>query len=257
MDLSMIEQAVRNYCLSSPLNVVAELNSLKIFDEPLVGIASAQDPLFASLKEPEAVGEQHMSPGEWLSGATAVVSYFLPFTLSVREANRIMGLPAREWLYGRIEGEQFNNALREYLVRYFADHGYEAIAPALNERFKVIKRRSNWSERHVAYVAGLGTLSLSCSIITRNGSAGRLGSVIVNAPLENTVRYYTEKDENCTKCGACIRRCPPLAITESGKDHEVCSGFLDRVLARYHPRYGCGKCQTGVPCESSIPRKIS
>jgi hypothetical protein len=24
-------------------------------------------------------------------------------------------------------------------------------------------------------------------------------------------------------------------------------------LARFRPRYGCGKCQTGVPCEHQIP----
>lgn len=257
MNVGMVEQAVRDYWLSSPLNVVKELNSLKIFDEPLIGVAAAGDSLFDSLKEQSAVGPQHMSPNEWLSSAAVVVSYFLPFTEEVRKANRTMGLPAREWLYGRIEGEQFNNALREFLVGYFSNNGYEAIAPALNERFKVVNRRSNWSERHIAYIAGLGTFSLSCSLITKSGSAGRLGSIIVNAPLEATTRYYTEKDENCSKCGACIMRCPPLAITERGKDHEVCSGFLDRVLARYQPRYGCGKCQTGVPCESSIPHARS
>lgn len=255
MQVRMVEQAVRGYWLNSPMNVVEELNSLRIFEEPLIGVASAQDPLFDSLKEPAAVGPQHMSPSEWLPGAAVVISYFLPFTAEVREANRIMGLPAREWLYGRIEGEQFNNALREFLVHYFSGNGYEVIAPALNDRFKVINRRSNWSERHAAYIAGLGTFSLSCSLITRKGSAGRLGSVIVNVPIEATNRYYNTKQENCSKCGACIRRCPPLAITESGKDHEVCSGFLDRVLARYHPRYGCGKCQTGVPCEAGIPGK--
>lgn len=253
MKVGMVEQAVRDYWLNSSLNVVEELNSLKIFDEPLLGVASAQDALFDSLKEPAAVGPHHLSPHEWVAGSQAVISYFLPFTQEVREANRVMGLPAREWLYGRIEGEQFNNALRDCLVRYFSGRGYEAVAPALDARFKVIHRRSNWSERHVAYIAGLGTFSLSCSLITRKGSAGRLGSVIVNVPIEATNRYYNTKQENCTKCGACIRRCPPLAITESGKDHEVCSGFLDRVLVRYHPRYGCGKCQTGVPCEAGIP----
>ena len=40
---------------------------------------------------------------------------------------------------------------------------------------------------------------------------------------------------------------------ERGKDHAVCSEYLDRVKVRYSPRYGCGKCQTGVPCEHQIP----
>ncbi|MCX7779745.1 MAG: 4Fe-4S binding protein [Negativicutes bacterium] len=248
-----IEQAVSHFWAESKLNIVEELNSLRIFDCPLLGVAAADDPLFAELKADDAVGPQHMLPADWLPGARAVVAYFLPFSKEVREANRSLGLPSREWLYGRIEGEALNHALRRFLVDWFRDAGYEAATPALDERFKVVDRRSNWSERHVAYVAGLGTLSLSCSIITRRGSAGRLGSVIVSAPLEATPRPYTYKDEYCTKCGACIRRCPPLAISETGKDHAICGAYVDQMLERFRPRYGCGKCQTAVPCEAGIP----
>ena len=183
----------------------------------------------------------------------SVISYFLPFTKRVREANRLLGLPATEWLYGRIEGERFNVALREFMAHLFIDAGYDAVAPALDARYKVTNRRSNWSERHVAYVAGLGTFSLSCSLITKLGSAGRLGSVVTSAELTPTPRSYQSVDEYCTRCGSCIPRCPPLAITERGKDHAVCSDYLDRVKVRYSPRYGCGKCQTGVPCEYQIP----
>ncbi|VBB07245.1 alpha-helical ferredoxin [Lucifera butyrica] len=255
MDIINIEEAINEFWSDNPLNIVKDLNSLQIFDKPLIGVASAYDPLFEQLKEETAVGPHHMSPQEWLPGSQSVISYFLPFTEEVRTANRRMGQPAREWLYGRIEGQQYNNALCQFLVRWFTAAGYEAVGPSVDKRFQVTNKRSNWSERHVAFIAGLGTLSLSCSIITKRGSAGRLGSVIVNTLLESTPRYYTEKDENCTKCGACILRCPPLAINENGKNHAVCSDYLDRVLARFSPRYGCGKCQTGVPCETKIPDK--
>jgi epoxyqueuosine reductase QueG len=194
-----------------------------------------------------------LSPNEWLSSAKAVISYFLPFTKRVRETNRLLGLPSTEWLYGRIEGERFNVALREFVARLFIDAGYDAVAPALDTRYTVTSRKSNWSERHVAYIAGLGTFSLSCSLITKLGSAGRLGSVMASADLAPTLRTYQSRDEYCSKCGSCISRCPPLAITEHGKDHAVCSQYLDRVKVRYSPRYGCGKCQTGVPCEYQIP----
>jgi epoxyqueuosine reductase len=254
VDLKTVKHTMADFCLHNPLNVVKELDSMRIYDEPLVGVAKVDDPLFEKLKESGIVGPNHLSPKEWLAGGTVVIAYFLPFTKRVREANRTMGLPVREWLYGRIEGEQFNVALRTFMVRWFLDASHDAVSPTLDGRFKVINRISNWSERHVAYIAGLGTFSLSCSLITKQGSAGRLGSLIVNADLETTPRYYQVKDENCTRCGACILRCPPLAITEGGKDHAVCSEYLDRVLARYRPRYGCGKCQTGVPCEDRIPK---
>jgi epoxyqueuosine reductase QueG len=253
MDFDKVNKAIIEFWQNSPLNIVEELDSLRLYDEPLVGVAQASDPLFDSLKAEDVVGAQHMSPYEWLPDSKSVVSFFLPFSLKVRETNRNNGLPAKEWLYGRIEGEEFNIALRKYLVGWFKDQGFEAMSPAVDERFKVTNRRSNWSERHVAYIAGLGTFSLSCSLITRRGSAGRVGSIIVNAPLDPTPRYYNSIDENCSRCGACIMRCPPLAITESGKDHAVCSGYCDRTKMRYHPRYGCGKCQTGTPCEDRIP----
>lgn len=251
--LSTIQEAARTFTENSSLNTVEEQNSLQLFDAPLIGVAYAFDPLFTKIKEEEVVGPQHMMPQEWLQGAKSVISYFLPLTKRVREANRKLGVASPEWMYGRYEGEQFNNSLCNYLIQFLLDLGSKAVSPAIDSRFKVVNRRSNWSERHVAFIAGLGTFSLSRSLITEYGSAGRVGSIIVDSNIEPTMRQYTAIDEHCTKCGACIMRCPPLAINEQGKDNAVCSDYLDRVLARYRPRYGCGKCQTGVPCESRIP----
>jgi epoxyqueuosine reductase len=253
VNLHHLQALADQYTATSPLNRVEALGSLVIFDRPLIAVAAADDPWFERLKDDGIIGSRHLSPREWLDGARSVLSFFLPFTRKVREANRVPGLPAIEWLYGRIEGEQFNRSLSEYLRNHIIESGAQAVSPGLDPRFKVMERRSNWSERHVAFIAGLGTFSLSRSLITRSGSAGRFGSLITDLDLEPTSRSYETYDEWCVKCGACIRRCPPLAITEEGKDNAVCGEFLDRVLARYRPRYGCGKCQTGVPCESRAP----
>lgn len=253
MLLNDLAAAAARFVEESPLNYVAALDGLRIYDPPLVGAAAADDPLFAALKSPAAVGPHHLSPAEWLPGARTAIAYFLPFTLAVREANRSRDLPATEWLYGRIEGEAFNVALRRYLAELLAADGHEALVPILDERFKVVERRSNWSERHVAYVAGLGTLSLNCSLITARGAAGRVGTLVTTADLAPTPRPYSETHEYCTRCGACISRCPVAAIDDNGKSHPLCSDFLDRMLERYRPRYGCGKCQTDVPCEDGIP----
>ena len=57
-------------------------------------------------------------------------------------------------------------------------------------------------------------------------------------------------------CGACVARCPAKAVDpETGKDHDKCAGRLDWSGVAYAPRYGCGKCQTAVPCESRNPSK--
>ena len=85
---------------------------------------------------------------------------------------------------------------------------------------------STWSERHAAYVAGLGTFSLSKHLITEKGLCGRFGSVITDAPLEVTPRPYTDPYEYCTFCGACVPRCPARAISvEKGKTIKVCAKY--------------------------------
>ena len=48
--------------------------------------------------------------------------------------------------------------------------------------------------------------------------------------------------------------CPVGAIDPvKGKDHILCSQCLDRSRELFRPRYGCGLCQTGVPCEDRDP----
>jgi len=252
--LHVIKEQVDAFVLNSPTNIVNELEMMRIWDQPLIGVASADDVLWQRLKEPDAVGPQHISPHEWLTGAKAVISYFLPFTQRIRQSNSSEGLPSTEWLYGRYEGEIFNNALRSFIVDLVGKAGGHAVAPGLDKRFAVVNLRSNWSERHVAFIAGLGTFSLNRSMITKLGSAGRFGSVIVDVELEATQRLYQEINEYCIKCGVCIDRCPPRAISKKGKDNEICSCYVDETRARYIPRYGCGKCQTAVPCEARNPK---
>jgi epoxyqueuosine reductase QueG len=254
MESCGIEAEIIKFVVTSPLNSIADIGLFHIFDEPIVGFASADDPLFLRLQEEELIGPHHMTPKEWLGSARSVIVYFLPFSKRIREANRTSGVVATEWLYGRFEGEILNNALRSHLVQYFISKSVQVLCPPMDVRYKVADLKSNWSERHAAYIAGLGTFSLSRSLITKVGSAGRVGSVIVDLKIEPSGRHYKESDEYCAKCGACIQRCPPLAINELGKDNAVCSDHIDKSLACFRPRYGCGKCQTGVPCESTIPK---
>lgn len=248
-----LAEVAASFVRESAMNTVPELGDIKLYDAPLVGAAKADDPLFEYLKRPDVVGPNHLSPKQWLEGAKTVIVYFLPFSQAVRHANRYPGPPATEWLYGRIEGEKLNVALRDFLAGWLAANGFVTMIPAQDFRFAVVDRRSNWSERHAAYVAGLGTFSLNRSLISRRGAAGRIGSLISALDVPATPRAYSKYDEHCTHCGACIKRCPAKAITEDGKDNELCSAYLDETKKLFAPRYGCGKCQTGVPCEDRIP----
>jgi len=259
---------------STPGNFIPDAGC-PIYDTPLIGFAAAEDSLFAEFKKPEIIGPWHMSPAQWLEGAKTVVSLFFPFSEGVRSALRKcspdMDIPF-QWLYARVEGQSLLDEIMSGVSDKLRERKIAAVVPAIDPRLKAIQGGkggiqgyaeinestfgSTWSERHAAYVCGLGTFGLSKGIITEKGMAGRFASIIIDLELEADIRPYSGVYDYCTKCGACIRRCPVGAISlEKGKDHSVCGPWIDRSKQIYAPRYGCGLCQTRVPCESGIPPK--
>lgn len=279
MERNEILQVIEKLWRESPENRLAEevalrpeLAGMQIFEAPLVGFGSAADPLFEEYKKPEINGPWAMTPEEWLPGAKTVISMFFPFTDEVKKSNRGQkDGPSAEWLHGRVEGQAVMTALIDRLREWFAEQGIAGCTPMTDPRFAVVRGGnnfleydcvtertygSNWSERHAAFVCGLGTFSLSKGMITEKGMAGRFTSIIVTEPLETDVRPYTDIYEYCTKCGACIRRCPAGAIQlETGKDNMICKAWALKMAELHAPRFGCGLCQTGVPCESRRPKK--
>lgn len=244
---------------------------LVMYEPPLLGIASAADPLFEKYRDPAVIGKPYMPPEEWLPGARSVISFFLPFTPEVKEANRQdPEVTADEWLHARIEGQKFIGAFSTAVAQYLEQQGARACAPAVDERFDKTMRpfqkgdpsrlglhfASAWSERHAAYAAGLGTFSLTRGLISEKGVAGRYGSVITDLVLDPDQRPYTGIYDYCIRCGACIKRCPAGAISlKRGKDQMRCGLWVMSSKKKYAPRYGCGKCQVGVPCESVNPSR--
>lgn len=271
---NFIETSEYNY-VNKELALSEDIAGLKIFESPLLGFASPSDAMFELLKTPEAIGNHFMLPEDWLPGCETVISFFLPFTEAIRTSNKEEKVwPSNEWLHGRIEGQAAVIKLCQYLQSALIGEGYESVVPSLDKRFWSVMSpkpssegspnsldqpsfTSNWSERHVAYVCGLGTFGLSKGLITKKGIAGRFGSIVTMLPLKPDLREYTDIYQNCSMCGACINQCPVNAISiEKGKNHPICSDFLDFTLQKYKPRYGCGKCQVNVPCESCIPEKL-
>lgn len=259
--------------ISKEIALSEQVVGMRIYDEPLFACGTVNDPLFQVLQEPAAVGPHFMLPQEWLPEAKTVISFFLPFTETVKKRNSLdMSWPSEEWLHARIEGQAVLAKLCQYLQAELIKAGYKSVVPAIDPRFlskgstsypdsnSVITANftSNWSERHVAYLCGLGTFGLSKGLITKKGIAGRFGSIITELDLQPDVRAYQGVYEYCSMCGACVKNCPVQAISlKEGKNHPICSDFLDSVKEKCVPRYGCGKCQVRVPCESRIPKQLS
>lgn len=275
-----IEGIINRYIMNSPDNSLMNEGHDKAWDAALIGYANGDDPIFEFLKND--IGSFLWTPLEIFSKAypgsdarpqeLAVISWILPQTEKTKRDNRHQKeLPAERWIRSRNHGEVFNMKLAQHLVKELHAKGIDAVAPAQSPDWAWRESEkygfaSNWSERHAAYAAGLGTFSLCDGLITAKGKAMRCGSVVSRIDIPATPRKYKDHNSYCLffakgGCRKCIARCPNGAITEEGHNKLKCREFLFEKVTVYAKAtygmesYGCGLCQTGVPCESRIPLK--
>ncbi len=280
----LLQMSIKAYVLESPLNSLKQIDGSPIFEEPLVGFADGDDPLFQEYKT--IIGEFHLTPREILErylrdkdgaevrppGNISVISFVLPLAKTARLSNRKMTAgPSLGWNNARWHGETLAEALSEHVVAMLREQGFQAVIPETLQFFEVRDlpdgRCSNWSQRHAAYAAGLGTFSLNDALITPKGIAHWCCSVVTDLKLPPTPRKYANRLANCPffvdgSCGACIERCPAGAISAQGHDKVKCReelfGAQEAFLSKpgYLGRYaGCGLCLTRVPCETRIPAR--
>jgi epoxyqueuosine reductase QueG len=272
----VIREEIRRFVVESHDNRFPDSDQ-PYFDAPLVGFAAAHDPLFSEFKN--IIGDFHMTPAEIMQNACGcepeqaktVICWILPISEATRKSNHTaQRIPSREWALTRAYGERFNTQLRIFLVDMLKFAGARAVAPLLSGMWRPVKdpkvgMASTWSERHAAYVAGLGTFSLNDGFITEKGMAHRCGSIITDAAIPPSVRTCASPWSNCLyyrngTCGLCIRRCPVDAISRDGHDKDKCMeyayGELRDTAGKLYGvmETGCGLCQTRVPCESRIPK---
>lgn len=275
---SWIKSMIRNFLDGSPDNTLGNDFKEKAFVEFIVGFSNGDDPIFDSYKE--YVGSFHWTPLEIFSMTypdlhvspheLSVISWvLLQRDLTKQDNRKETRYPSERWARARIYGEEANRALRKHLVESLAEAGFPAVAPQLAPAWSVRQCEryvlaSNWSERHAAYASGLGTFGLCDGLITPGGKAMRVGSVVARIRIPASDRPYTRHNAYCLfyskgLCGKCIERCPVGAISEKGHDKIKCRGYLRAVTQNYvnshygFHGYGCGLCQTSVPCESKIP----
>ena len=273
-----IESWIQEYTATSPRNSLRNSENEKAWEEPLVGFSRGDDPIFQQYKE--HVGPFHWTPLEIFQltfpnqpvkeEELTVISWILPHTEAIKaDLRKRTKEPSEKWIRARLYGEQFNEELRKYLTQNLSQAGHPAVVPILSEQFKMERdgpygMASTWSERHAAYASGLGTFGLCDGLITPKGKAIRCGSVVAKIKVPVTPRPYKDHHAYClfyTKgaCGMCAERCAGDAVTKaSGHDKSACMKQCMTTM-RYATElglkggYGCGFCQTGVPCESQNP----
>jgi len=274
-----------------PENSLSDFPGEHIFDSPVVGVADGDDPVFQEFRR--VAGADHFLPRELLEqaapdadlSAVRVVSWALPFSEGVRRSNRVDGFPSRLYSLARNNG----GALIEHMTNRFASRlesrGAAVVVPASLEAYTAYRCpvhgfSSTWSERHVAFAAGLGQFGLSNALITPVGSNVRISSLVVNLPLPVSSRKEDYRAPCLASggetCSQCIPRCPVGAISADGMDKAKCYQMRQRIRdaslevyerelhlipatlstsGRRRPGFslGCALCQCGVPCEGTAP----
>ena len=275
-----ITSIIKQFIAKSPENTLKDEKNEKAWGEPIVGFSNGGDPLYQFYKRD--IGQFYLTPSEAFArvfpnvpvkpSQLTVTSWILPHTEATKTEHRKQkAFPTERWARARIFGEDVNDKLRRHVIAKLSDSGFEAVAPGMPPLFKSEESQkylnaSTWSERHAAYAAGLGTFGLCDGLITTIGKAIRCGSVIAKIDIQPSIRRYDDHHAYCLFysngiCGKCIDRCPVGAISkEKGHDKVKCSEHLEetREYVQTHygfKGYGCGFCQTAVPCESGIPHK--
>jgi len=276
-----IETLIKDFISQSPENTLKNRENEKAWEDPLVGFSNGDDPLYQQYKE--LVGTFHWTPLDIFSLTfpsskvsakdLTVISWILPQTEASKSDNRKEAVyPSERWARARMFGEEVNVKLAKHVITTLQEAGFKAVAPSLlSPSFKWMESEryifaSTWSERHAAYASGLGTFGLCDGLITSKGKAMRCGSVVANVKIPASKRPYQDHHAYClfysngaATCKKCAERCPAGALTPAGHDKVKCRNYIFVTAKEYvksnfgFEGYGCGLCQTGVPCESKIP----
>ncbi len=275
-----LSSLIREYTLNAPENSLGLESGEKAFDAPLVAFSRGDDRLYTFYRQ--HIGSFYLTPLDFFehhfphicctAEELTIISWILPSTAKTREEQAAQKkFPSERWARTRAMGEDFNISLRNHVVDELIKKDMHALAPMLSPIWSRSDQGdyapcSNWSERHAAYAAGLGTFGLCDGLITPVGKAVRVGSVIAKVEIEPSARPYDHHQASCLHftdrgCQACIDRCPVNAISEKGHDKKRCMQYTEHTMNEYIKAqygldtYACGLCQAGVPCTSGIPEE--
>lgn len=284
-----LENAMKQYIATSPDNHLSAFGGIPIFDDVLVGFADGDDAIFQDYKR--VIGNFHLTPREVLEtylrgkgtdaenhpSRISVISLVLTTPretrLSMRSETVIASLMGNHAAW---EGRDFmRDEVAGFLVSLLRELGYRAVNPETEDFYKIMELpngpASTWSEKHIAYAAGLGTFGLNSGLITPRGVTIHCISAVTDLALPPSPRIYKNHVANCLffregSCGRCVERCPSGALSKQGFDKKRCRTYhlhdqplILKQLGRQGyigPNPSCGLCQVKVPCEDRIPPSL-
>jgi epoxyqueuosine reductase QueG len=192
----------------------------------------------------------HLVPRALLPEAQTVCSIFVPFARVVVSSNRSGQVTSEAWARAYVETNWLLSHICEVLVSQLSEMGIPAAWAPPTHNFDPQRLISAWSHKSVAAIAGLGKFGHHQMLITDAGCAGRFGSIVLDAVVEQPPCQAL--GEVCAfeqGCRTCIEKCPVGALTEDNFDRHRCYEMCLTNDARFPDWLAdvCGKCATG-PC---------
>ncbi len=279
-----LAKIIKEYAVTCPANRLPEYNNEPAMTEPLVGFADGHDPLFQEYKKKEIIGDFHFTPEEALiyyheiqqknvkNKKPANISVISVAFLASRET-RLSTPPEAEkassrfcYTYIHVADMMFDTL--NQVVSLLEAEGYQAVAPDCTRPVPMETNAegfhyTDWSEKHVAYTAGLGTFGLQTLLVTPAGIPLHIASVITDLALTPTPRKYDHHRYHCLhyrdgSCHRCAQRCPVRAIKPYTFDQNKCLDYFFELEAAKDKSQEtipamCALCLVGVPCEAGVP----
>jgi epoxyqueuosine reductase QueG len=251
-----MEEKIRNLIRLFVESYKTKKNTVTDWNSPLVSFADARDPLFSELIS--LVNVKHKLPTDLLKDARTVISYFVPFKREIVLSNSIGRYSSREWVSAYIETNKLIEDLNDFLSSQLDDSGFSSFIQPPTHNFNIKKLVSDWSHKHVAFIAGLGKFGLHHMLITRKGCCGRLGSLIVNVMIPPTKRPSNEfcLHKNDVECMRCVDKCVFGALKVDSFDRHECYRICrsnGKIFGESDVADVCGKCVCLVPCSFTNP----
>ena len=245
---NLVNQYVDNYAKNKEIKTN--------WRKPIIKFADAHDEKFSDLKR--IVSPTHALPTDIQDDTETVITYFLPFEKTVVESNIEGKYSSREWAMAYLETNELIANLNKKIKETLNELNYKTTIIPATHNFDKERLFSDWSHRHVAYIAGLGKFGINNMLITDKGCSGRVGSLVTNlkvdpSPFKDTEYCLYKSNGSCQRC---VDRCVTNALKVDSFDRKKCHDFVmenNELHSDLELTDVCGKCCVELPCSFTNP----
>jgi epoxyqueuosine reductase QueG len=131
----------------------------KMWKDPIIEIISVKNEKLNILKE--VVSSEHLTPYNILSDAKSIVCLFIPFDDSIVKSNINTILASEKWAIAYIRTNELIKTINDNIEILMKQKGYIAGKIPATQKIDEGKILSDWSHRHIAYIAGIGTFGIN------------------------------------------------------------------------------------------------